>query len=265
MFQPFRSWLLLGLLGLPLLTATVSCSKKEDATPVATTGAVEGNITPAGSLTTVTATNGNGLTFLATPNASTGAFALTGLAPGRYNITFTPASGFGTPAPRAIDIVAGQTTAAGTVLVQGDGTPRGTVSWTADGITYTAPITGGFLDNQNFRLQATGSNAATSGTITFDFRTSIATTGTYVMADYMTAYPKFATYAKQANGQTINYSTMSAYSGTTGYSGSGSLVVTYYDANTRALRGTFDFTAANSYLGSISYQTISNGTFSFSF
>ncbi|GAB3846164.1 hypothetical protein GCM10028822_05790 [Hymenobacter terrigena] len=101
-----------------LLFATTSCSKKEDAAPAApTTGSIEGTITPANSVATVTATNVGGLTFLATPNSTSGVFNVPNLAPGAYVLTFSPRAGFQAATARTISVVAGSTAQAGTVVV----------------------------------------------------------------------------------------------------------------------------------------------------
>jgi hypothetical protein len=101
-----------------LLFATTSCSKKEDATPAApTTGSIEGTITPANSVATVTATNVGGLTFLATPNTTSGVFTVPNLAPGAYVLTFSPRTGFQAATARTISVAAGSTAQAGTVVV----------------------------------------------------------------------------------------------------------------------------------------------------
>ena len=125
-----RSRFLFLALALPL--SFLSCSKKEDAAPAPTTGTVEGTVSPAGALTTVTATNAGGLTFLAAPNATTGAFSLPNLAPGTYQLSFAPAATFAAPAARSVTVVAGQTASAGTVVVSPapptTGTLTGTIS-----------------------------------------------------------------------------------------------------------------------------------------
>ncbi|MBH8557208.1 DUF6252 family protein [Hymenobacter negativus] len=120
-----------------LLFATTSCSKKEDAAPAApTTGSIEGTITPANSVTTVTATNVGGLTFLATPNTTSGVFTVPNLAPGAYVLSFAPRAGFQVAAARTISVVAGSTAQAGTVVVSP--IPTGSITgsiYPADGAT----------------------------------------------------------------------------------------------------------------------------------
>ena len=270
MFQPFRSWLLLGLLSLPLLTATVSCTKKEDTpTPAATTGGIEGTISPAGAITTVTATNANGITFLATPNASTGAFAFAGLAPGRYTLTFSPASGYGVPAARAIDVVAGQTAPAGTVVVVGDGTPRGTVAWTVDGTTFTSTALSGAVRaaGSPTELAAFVVSGGVRHEVNFYFPNAIPGLGTYTLDGYGPG-ANSAGYARTTGSQTVSYGTYLYFiNRSTAVAGTGTLTVTAYNATARTLSGTFAFTAINTDGGptNVLMTTISNGTFSFSY
>jgi Polysaccharide lyase family 4, domain II len=266
----FRSGLLLALLSLPVLTATVSCSKKEATpAPVATTGSVEGTVSPVGALTTVTATNGNGITFLATPNASTGAFAFANLAPGRYNLTFTPTGGFGIPVPRAVDVVAGQTAAAGTVLVQGDGTPRGTISWAVDGgaIISTATLAGVVRPQGSAtEITATASSGTVQHQVRFYFSDYISGLGTY---DLFVNGPGSSSggYSSTTGGVTVSYGTYLFQTGpTTGYAGRGTFVVTGYNAAARTMSGTFEFTAINTdNPNNVTTATITNGSFNFSY
>lgn len=125
-----------------LLFSTTSCSKKEDATPAApTTGSLEGTITPANSVATVTATNAGGLTFLATPNATSGVFTVPNLAPGAYVLTFSPRTGFQAATARTISVVAGSTAQAGTVLVSP--IPTGSITgsiYPADAVTRVEAV-----------------------------------------------------------------------------------------------------------------------------
>lgn len=113
-----------------LVLGAASCSKKEEPTPPApTTGTIEGTVSPANALTGVTATNTGGLTFPTVPAAS-GAFTIANLSPGTYTLTFDARTGFLTPATRSVVVVAGQSAAAGTVLVtpQPVGSITGTIN-----------------------------------------------------------------------------------------------------------------------------------------
>lgn len=76
---------------------------------VVTTATLSGQANPAGSVTTVTATNANGVTVTATPSA-TGAYAFANLPFGAYTLTFTPAVGYAAPAPTSVVLVTGGTT-----------------------------------------------------------------------------------------------------------------------------------------------------------
>ena len=110
----FRNFLAAGL----LILSAAACSKKEEPTPAPapTTGSIEGTISPANALTSVTATNVGGLTFPSVPAAS-GVFTVANLSPGTYLLTFAARTGFLTPASRSVAVVAGQTAPAGTVVV----------------------------------------------------------------------------------------------------------------------------------------------------
>ena len=258
MFRFLRSGLLLALLALPLLTATVSCTKKDDTpAPTATTGSAEGTVSPVGAIATVTATNANGITFLATPNASTGAFAFANLAPGRYALSFAPASGYGTPAARAIDIVAGQTAAAGTVVVIGDGTPRGTLTWRVGGVRYTATAFSGRVSNQALDITA----IATTGNVTDELTLSVPTfggaAGAYNLGFYGPGVPG-ANYRQTVGGlPTLEY-------GTYNLTSTGILTVAAYDATARILSGTFGF-VGQGYNATTGSTAVTNGTFSLQF
>lgn len=123
-----RNFLAAGL----LVLSAAACTKKEDpappAPPTPTTGAIEGIITPANTLTGVTATTPGGLTFPGVAAAS--GFTVAKLAPGTYTLTFDARTGFLTPNSRTVQVVAGQTADAGTVLVvvEPPGSITGTIS-----------------------------------------------------------------------------------------------------------------------------------------
>ena len=106
----YRAALALLVLGsAPLLE---SCSHKtaDPAPAPAPTAVLSGQVTPAGSVVTVTATNAAGVGVTATPDA-TGAYAFANLPLGAYILTFTPAAGYTQPAPVSVTLAAGGTTA----------------------------------------------------------------------------------------------------------------------------------------------------------
>lgn len=261
--QLLRSWAYLALLGFPLITATISCSKSNSdpmpATPTATTGGTEGTVSPAGSVATVTATNAGGVTFLATPNATTGAFSLANLAAGTYTLSFTPATGYVAPTNRTITIVAGQTAAAGTVTVASDGTIKsGTVTWTVGGTTYSTTTVSGLVDptvNRTFSFSA----RATTGSVIDELGAGMGTTfsggtGTFTLGN--SPYQN-ATYLRTSGGLVTGQ-----YYTNTGNT-AGTFVITSYSAATGTIVGTFGFVANSSNsAGSIS---VTNGTFNLRF
>ena len=109
------------------MLSAAACSKKETPAPAPTTGAIEGTITPANALTSVTATNVGGLTFPAVPTAA-GVFTVPNLVPGTYTLTFDARMGFLTPTSRSVVVIAGQTATAGTVIVAPE--PPGSITGT---------------------------------------------------------------------------------------------------------------------------------------
>lgn len=117
MKQFFHFCLLLALAGAAPLTFS-SCSKSKTEDPDPTTGSIKGTVSPVGAITKVMALDSGGLTFITTPDASTGAFTLEKLAPGSYILNFTAAPGYATPYSRTINVLLGQTANAGTIETQ---------------------------------------------------------------------------------------------------------------------------------------------------
>ncbi len=117
--------LLLTSFGL-LFTA---CSKKEDpAAPTPAPGTISGQVTPATSVVTVTATGPGGSTATATPDAA-GTFQLAGLVAGSYVLRFAPAATYLAPAPVTAVVTAGATTQVPAVAVQqASGSLSGTIA-----------------------------------------------------------------------------------------------------------------------------------------
>ncbi|HYE78220.1 MAG TPA: carboxypeptidase-like regulatory domain-containing protein [bacterium] len=141
-------YLLFGL----LLLAAPACKKdKDDPAPVTppSTGSLTGTISPPGSITTVTATSASGETFHATPDPTTGVFTIPNLPVGTYTVSFTPASGFAAPPSQTITINARATASMGSVAAHyPSGTIRGTMTWKANGVSYTTDrITGSIVGN----------------------------------------------------------------------------------------------------------------------
>lgn len=252
-----RSWALLSLAALLFLATAISCSKKTD-DPIAppTTGSLSGTISPAGAVSRVTATNAGGLAFLATPNATTGAFSIDKLAPGVYTLSFTPASGYAAPADRSITIAAGQQAAAGTVVADSDGSIRsGTMSWTVNGVTYTTTnITGGFAilggAGQSLHYTATAVNGTDTAVLEITLGGYGLGVGTYTLGGLYQG----TSYRLLRGGNVVEEYT---YGGATG-----SFTTTAYSASTGVAMGTFGYTidGPNS-----TRVVISNGSFTLHF
>lgn len=196
----FPRWLL--TLALPL--ALAACSKTAEPTPAPapTTGALEGTVSPAGAVTTVTATAPGGLTFPATPNATTGVFSLANLAPGSYSLSFAPATGYVAPAVRTVAVVAGQTAAVGTVAV----------------VAITTGSIEGTISPANAILTVTATGA---GGLTFS-ATPNASTGTFSFAN-LAFGPYTLTFAPQSGYLVPNARTITVTAGNT--SSTGTVVV----------------------------------------
>lgn len=115
LFRP----LLCALLACASLTATSCGDKKSDPAvlpPAPTTATLSGQVSPAGSIATVTATDASGKATTVTPNGSTGAYSFPGLTLGTYTLTFAPAAGYTAPTAASVILVAGGTTAPTTTV-----------------------------------------------------------------------------------------------------------------------------------------------------
>lgn len=258
----FHFGLVLLLAGsLPVATTLSSCSsdKKEDPKP--TTGSLVGTISPAGSISTVTATDAGGLTFLATPDATTGAFSITDLKPGQYKLFFTTTPGYAQLGERSITVVAGEKAAAGTIVAESDGSLRsGTLTWTTGGTTYTSStVTGNINDvggaGTSLSITATANNGSRSDEISIFIGGFNLGIGTYQLGG---GVYQNASYLRTNGGVLIEQ-----YGGQN--SASGTFTATTYDAATKTLTGTFGFTAADTRTSSGNSITVSNGTFTLRF
>ncbi len=333
-----------------LLFTTASCSKKEEPAPAPapTTGGIEGTISPATAVTTVTATNTGNVTFLQTPAAS-GAFTFANLLPGSYTLTCTPKAGFLAPDVRYVTVVAGQVAPAGTIAVaaeplgslagvidpvdavtrvelvsgtgtvtpavpnaatgtfrfenlglgtytvrfvvapgfypvsditgvqlssrnpdvnlypinvQSDGTPRGTVSWTANGVAYTSTsLNRGPTSSGDFGILANSLSSTTGTNEELVLRVSYAVfngIGTYPLG---VSYYAVAQYTRAfSSGSTLRYFTPG-----NGATVTGNIVVTGYTSSPRTAVGTFAFVATGQNGGSNPPLTVTNGSFNLRF
>lgn len=265
----FRFGLVLLLAGsLPAASMLNSCSSDKKDDPQPTTGSLAGTVSPANGLTKVTATDGGGLTFVATPGTN-GAFTIADLKPGEYTLSFTPASGYAQPGNRSITIVAGQQAAAGTVEVESDGSVRnGTISWTRDGVAYTSTALSGMIRPVGYLTEISASTTSGGSThqVSFTFSNSITGPGTY---ELFSSGPgnNGGEYIVTTGSNTVRYGTYLYQTGpTTGYAGRGNFIVTSFDATSRRMSGTFSYSAINTDdPNNVLTTDITNGSFSFQY
>lgn len=266
-----RTWSLLALIGVPLLTTTVSCSKKQDdpTPPAISSGTVDGTITPVGSinfavLTLPGATNGT----LTAPDVQ-GYFKFSNVEAGTYNLSFREASGYIAPSPRTITVAAGGTTSLGSIAVSSSGPSslalRGTATWSRGGTTYTSTTIGGTFGLLNgapssFNLLAT-SQSGTNAEILGLALPTFAGTGLYLLE--RSTNNGYATYVRTAGGIPVGSFGTLNYNGTLG-----TITITAFNPTARTITGTFGFTAYDP-RGSVQLGTdrvdVSNGTFSLSY
>ena len=245
------------LIGLPLAFGAVSCTKTPaDPAPVTppapTTGSLTGTVSPAGSISTVTATSAGGLTFPVAPDGS-GGFRFEALVPGVYTLSFAPAAGFAAPASRSLTVVAGATAAAGTVAVSPYvAVLRGTVSWETGGQTYTASSLSGSLAT----ITATAQTGNQADILTLNLP-GLNGVGTYRLENQN--QQNNASYIISNGGvPAASYST-AVVGGL-----NGTVTVTSYDAAARTMSGTFGFVATNR-VYTYATLTVSNGRFNLSY
>ena len=214
--------------------------------PVPTTATLSGQITPVGSITTVTATNASGTAATATPTG-TGSYAFPNLAFGTYTLSFSPASGYRTPTPISVTVVAGGTTAP-TVTATPAPTGPTSASYTLNGTVIT-PV---YISPQTL-----------SGNRFITFENNASQRLTLFLAGLT---PTVGTLAlnTSTNYAQYNGADFVTYSSNTGSSAQGSLVITAVNTATRVFSGTFSFVGGvvNPNTGSPTTRTVTNGTFS---
>ncbi|MDO7873464.1 carboxypeptidase-like regulatory domain-containing protein [Hymenobacter sp. ASUV-10] len=236
-------------LGSGAAVLTTSCSSSE---PEPAKAALSGQITPAGSVSTVTATTAGGQTFTATPS-STGAYSFPSLTVGAYTLSFTAAPGYTAPAPQQVTLAAGGTTAPSTTITLAPAS----ASFVADG----TPVTATYIFSQVFsgdrRLTFTVSPGGAPGpTLFIHMDGALPVVGSYSLingnGDYDASYlaPNYQNY----------YSDMGVDGSSPGVGGT--FTITNVNATARRFSGTFSFTAYGSTnAGTYVPAVITNGVF----
>ena len=211
--------------------------------PVPTTATLSGQVNPAGSVATVTATNAAGTAVTATPNSS-GAYSFPNLPFGVYRISFTAAGGYqAISATYSVTLVAGGTTV-----------PTVSTSQLATGASYT--LNGTTITPQYISPQVLGSDrfitfeTSAGQRLTLFLQGLTPTVGTFSLNS--------ATNYAQYNGTDfVNYRS------NVGSSATGTLVITGVNTTTRRYSGTFSFVGGvvNPNTGSPTTRTVTNGSF----
>lgn len=233
--------------------ATTSCGSKSSdpqAQPQVQTATLSGQISPAGAITTVTATDASGKATTATPS-STGAYSFPGLAVGAYTLTFAPTAGYNTPAPQQVTLTAAGTTATTTTATLAPAT----VSFKANGtlVTPTYIFSQVFVGDRRI-LFSVSPGGAPGPTLSINIPGVTPVVGSYSLTGSLTGYD--ATYLA------ADYQSYFTVGNNNGAPRSGTLVITSVNAASRRFAGTFEFmgfgtTNAGAYVSA----QITNGVF----
>lgn len=266
LFSRRPTWLF--ALSIWMLLVMASCGKDEPKPVAVAPGAIEAQITPAGSIRTVTLTGTGGRTYQAAPDAATGLFSFTGLAPGTYTLTFETTSGYRTPAPVSLRVTAATTTRPVLERLTRNAKIQGTMSWSVGNTAYSANRLAGEISSDSFVLQGKDSSAVENNEILLiipkinDQSPLFKGVGTYEIG---TAPFTVARY-DYMNEQRLSITYRASLSG----SRTGTITITSYDPKAFTIAGTFEFTAplydhmrnAPSPTGSI---TVEKGRFNLTF
>jgi hypothetical protein len=246
------AWTRTAAVGLALLPLLSACKKDDKATvdAILNKGFINGELSPAAVVTAITAANNAGHSATATPDAN-GYFLLRNLTPGAYNVRFTAAPGYVTPAPRPTTVEAKDTTRLGLISVYpGTGATGGTASCLLDADPFVATRVEGALVAG--LLQVTLFRAPMTQDLIRLKLENVTAPGTYPLLP--------GAISEGFYRQEIpNY----AWS-TRGPGNSGTVTLTKYDPTARLVSGTFTFTAHIVPGFSVPNPEISvtNGTFS---
>jgi hypothetical protein len=245
-----------------LLLGSSACHKEAD--ELSATGTIASTILPAGYATQVTATDANGRSYTATPDATTGAFQLTNLPAGTYTLTVDTKLAYKTPAPQQTQVKAGLTTAIYYSTLTRDTKLRGTVSWVENGVRYTAAniygeINSGIVSVDGYVLtNGVGREVAfvipTYGPSTALFKG----VGTYPLGQQEYPFGKYV--LSTSPGPYIWYTPRQG-------AGTGQVQVTQYDPAAFSIAGTFTFAAEpfSNPTGAPDNVTITDGSFSLTY
>ncbi|GAB2868513.1 SdrD B-like domain-containing protein [Hymenobacter ruber] len=223
-------------------------STKSDPTPTAQSGTLNGQITPATSVTTVTLTDAANKTTTTTPN-STGAYTFTGLAAGTYTLSFTAATGYTAPANQTgVVITAGGTTTATPVTAAAIST-NNSASFSVGGVATSASLVLGNLQFNNLSVTIA---SASGKSVVFNIDGFTGAAGTFSMATQSTNSSQLI-YSEQVGTSAQQWTTAGFLSNN---QGTGSVVITTVGTNPRRVSGTFTATAYPATSASTGTRTI---------
>lgn len=231
--------------------ASTSCgNKNSDPQAQVQTATLSGQISPAGAITTVTATDGSGKATNATPG-STGAYSFPGLSVGAYTLTFTPAPGYSTPAAQQVTLAAAGTTATATTATLAPAT----VSFSANGVTVVPTYIFSQVFSGDRRILFSVSPGGAPGpTLSINLAGTMPVVGSYSLTGSLSGYD--ATYLA------ADYQSYFTIGNNNGAPRSGTLVITSVNPTSRRFAGTFEFVGfGNDNAGAYYSARITNGVF----
>lgn len=221
-----RVLLVATMVGVALVNSACG-DKTSDPQAQTQTATLSGQISPAGSVTTVTATDASGKANTTAPG-TTGAYSFSALAVGAYTLSFTPAAGYTTPASVAVTLGTSGTTAPATTLT----TTRAAASFQVDATAVTAAyVFSQTLAGDRFLTFTVSPGGAPGPTVHIDIPGLVPVVGSYPLDndDYNASYlgADYTSYYSAKFGR--------------GSATSGTLTITSVDPTQRRFAGTFTF------------------------
>jgi hypothetical protein len=242
--------LILALTASAALTTTSCGDKTSDPQAQVQTATLSGQISPAGAIATVTATDASGRATTATPS-STGAYAFPAMAVGAYTLTFAPAPGYTTPPAQQVTLAAAGTTAATTTATLAPAS----ASFNANG----TPVIPTYIFSQVFSgdrriLFSVSPGGAPGPTLSINLDGVTPAVGTYSLTGSLYGYD--ATYLA------ADYQSYFTIGNNNGVPRSGALVITSVNPVSRRFAGTFEFVGfSTNNAGAYVSARITNGVF----
>lgn len=244
-----RMLTLAAAVGATLTTASCSSKNDDQVQPQSQTAILSGQVTPANTITTVTATNARGVATTTTVT-SVGTYAFTALPLGDYNLTFTPIAGYAAPTPVVITLKSGGTIAATITVVLA----AASASYSVDGTAMTASYVFSQALSGSRALTFTANAGSAPPTVNIFLDSVIPTVGTRSL----TTNSNLAQYTSIDN---VAY--LSTQPSPSGGALSGTFTVSSVSSSPRVFSGTFSFVGANSNppAPAPATRTITNGVF----